>query len=220
MKPSECTPATAALIAELVPKYLDPQAYSVVNGAVEETKALLDLQWGHIFFTGSARIGRIVAAAAAKFTTPVTLELGGKSPVIVSPDYDLELAAKRILYGKVQNAGQVGLLFGHAMPQTVSDTDLACQLCVSPDYVLVPRSISKAFQEALKKTYASFFPVDPLHKDSPWSRIVNEANFKRVKNLIEETRGEVILGGKSDNNLRIALTVVAGVKLDDPLMEE
>lgn len=109
MKPSECTPATAALIAELVPKYLDPTAYAVVNGAVTETKALLDLKWGHIFFTGSARIGQLVAAAAAKFATPVTLELGGKSPVIISPDYDLELAAKRVLYGKVQNVGQVGI---------------------------------------------------------------------------------------------------------------
>lgn len=199
LKPSECTPATAAIIAELVPKYLDPKAYAVVNGAVEETKALLDLQWGHIFFTGSTRIGRLVAAAAARYTTPVTLELGGKSPVIVSPDYDLELAAKRILYGKVQNVGQ---------------------LCVSPDYVLVPRAVSKDFQAALKKVYAEFFPLDPLHKDSPWGRIVNEANFKRVKNLIEETRGDIILGGKSDDNLRVALTVVAGVKLDDPLMEE
>ena len=107
LKPSECTPATAALIAELVPRYLDPAAYAVVNGAVDETKALLDLQWGHVFFTGSTRIGRLVAAAAARYTTPVTLELGGKSPVIVAPDYDLELAAKRILYGKVQNVGQV-----------------------------------------------------------------------------------------------------------------
>ena len=108
IKPSECTPTTAALIADLVSKYLDPKAYAVVNGAVDETKALLDLQWGHVFFTGSTRIGRIVAAAAAKYTTPVTLELGGKSPVIIAPDYDLELAARRVLYGKVQNVGQVG----------------------------------------------------------------------------------------------------------------
>lgn len=107
LKPSECTPHVAALMAELVPKYLDTEAYGVVNGAVDEIKALLDLQWGHIFFTGSTRIGRIIAAAAAKYTTPLTLELGGKSPVIISPDYDLELAAKRVLYGKVQNVGQV-----------------------------------------------------------------------------------------------------------------
>ena len=107
LKPSECTPTVAALLAALVHKYLDPAAYVVLNGAVDETKALLDLRWGHVFFTGSARIGRIVAAAAAKHVTPITLELGGKSPVIISPDYDLELAAKRILYGKVQNVGQV-----------------------------------------------------------------------------------------------------------------
>ena len=87
--------------------------YAVVNGAVAETRALLDLPWAHIFFTGGAKVGRLVAAAAAKFTTPLTLKLGGKSPVIVAPDYDLELAAKRILFGKVQNVGQVR---GHSAP--------------------------------------------------------------------------------------------------------
>ncbi|GJE86460.1 aldehyde dehydrogenase family protein [Phanerochaete sordida] len=200
LKPSECTPHVAALIAELIPRYLDPAAYAVVNGAVDETKTLLDLQWAHIFFTGSTRIGRIVATAAAKHVTPVTLELGGKSPVIIAPDYDLELAAKRVLYGKVQNVGQ---------------------LCVSPDYVLVPRSVYKPFLEAIKKTYASFFPVDPLDPEAKWGKIVNEPNYKRVKGLIGETKGEIILGGKwDDNRLRIALTIVAGVKLDDPLMDE
>lgn len=108
LKPSEYSPATATLLADLIPKYLDPEAYIVVNGAVEEAQALLDLQWAHIFFTGSARIGRVIAAAAAKYTTPVSLELGGKSPVIISPDYDLELVARRILYGKSLNVGQVG----------------------------------------------------------------------------------------------------------------
>ena len=107
LKPSECTPATAALITDLLPKYLDPEAYAVVNGEIDETTTLLNLRWGHIFFTGSNKVGRIVASAAGKFTTPVTLELGGKSPVIISPDTDLELAAKRILFGKVQNVGQV-----------------------------------------------------------------------------------------------------------------
>ena len=108
LKPSECTPTAAAAIAALVPKYLDPDAYAVVNGAVEETKALLDRPWGHILFTGSTRVGRLIATAAGRTLTPVTLELGGKSPLIVAPDYDLELAAKRILYGKCQNVGQVG----------------------------------------------------------------------------------------------------------------
>ena len=99
----------AALLASLLPRYLDTQAYGVVLGAVEETTTLLDLQWGHIFFTGGVNIGRIVATAAAKNVTPVTLELGGKSPVIISPDCDVKLAAKRVLHGKVQNTGQVGV---------------------------------------------------------------------------------------------------------------
>ena len=178
----------------------------------------------HIFYTGSARVGRLVAAAAARHTTPVSLELGGKSPVIVSPDYDdLELAAKRVLYGKVQNVGQVRALFarGRRMRLTVTLLLANWQLCVSPDYVLVPRSISNAFQAALKKVYATLFPVDPLHEDSNWGRIVNKPNFGRVKNLIAQTRGEIIVGGGSDPaTLRVALTIVAGVALDDLLMEE
>lgn len=93
---------------ELIAKYLNPNAYTVVNGAVEETARLLELKWDHIFFTGSTRVGRVIAAAAARNITPVTLELGGKSPAIVDTgNTDVELAAKRILWGKSQNAGQV-----------------------------------------------------------------------------------------------------------------
>lgn len=217
MKPSECTPATTKLITALVSKYLDPDAYVVVNGAVPETRALLDVSWAHIFFTGGLKIGRIIATAAAKFVTPVTLELGGKSPVIISPDYDLELAAKRLLYGKVQNVGQVSVPL--ILPSCAADRR-PVQLCVSPDYVLVPRSISRAFQDALKKVYASFFPTNPLADDSKWGKLINEPHFRRVQSLIEQTRGDIILGGKADDKLRIALTIVAGVKLDDPLMEE
>ena len=98
---------------------------------------------------------------------------------------------------------------------------LAPQLCVSPDYVLVPRSIAKEFYAAVRKVYASFFPVDHLDPESNWGKIINDANFKRVKNMLDETRGEIILGGQSDSSRhRIALAVVTGVKLDDPLMEE
>lgn len=110
LKPSEVTANCAALMAELVPKYLDPDAYAVVNGGVPETTALLNLRWDHILYTGGVSVGRIIAAAAAKHVTPVTLELGGKSPVVVDAGYDLDLAAKRILFGKAQNSGQVRLL--------------------------------------------------------------------------------------------------------------
>ena len=100
----------ASLLADLLPKYLDTDAYAVVNGAVPETERLLSLKWDHIFFTGSSRTGRIVATIAAKQLTPVTLELGGKSPVFIdSNTADVEVAARRVLWGRSQNAGQVGL---------------------------------------------------------------------------------------------------------------
>ena len=94
-------------MADLIAQYLDRDAYAVVNGAIPETTHLLDLRWDHILFTGSGRTGRIVSAAAAKHMTPVTLELGGKSPVVIAEDADLDLAAKRVLHGKGQNSGQV-----------------------------------------------------------------------------------------------------------------
>lgn len=110
LKPSEYTPAVSSLLTELFAKYLDPDAFAVINGAEAETTRLLELRWDHIFFTGSTHVGRIVAAAAAKQLTPVTLELGGKSPVFVDAGHvDLEIAAKRLLWGKSQNTGQVSV---------------------------------------------------------------------------------------------------------------
>ena len=97
LKPAEATASVAALLADLVPKYLDPAAYAVVNGAVDETRALLDLRWAHIFFTGSTKVGRIVAAAAARHTTPLTLELGGNDPAIVLDDVDPKEIAQSVL---------------------------------------------------------------------------------------------------------------------------
>ena len=186
-------------MASLVSKYLDPNAYAVVNGAVKETTAVLDLRWDHIFFTGGTKVGKVVATAAAKFVTPVTLELGGKSPVIIDLSCDMELAAKRVLYGKLQNSGQ---------------------LCVTPDYVLVPKNIIKDFQEAVKKTYQQFWPKTPLHPDAQWGKMVNRHHHARVKNLIDKTKGEIILGGEVDGDRRIALTVVRNIEKADSLMEE
>ncbi|KAI6008015.1 Aldehyde/histidinol dehydrogenase [Pisolithus marmoratus] len=106
IKPSEAVPHFSKLLAELVPKYIDASAYHVVNGAVPETTKILELQWDHIFYSGNGRIARIVASAAAKHLTPCSLELGGKSPAVVDASYDMELAAKRILWGKCNNVGQ------------------------------------------------------------------------------------------------------------------
>ncbi|GJE99311.1 aldehyde dehydrogenase [Phanerochaete sordida] len=200
LKPSEHSPATSNLMARLFSEYLDPQAYVVVQGAIAQATALLDLPWGHIFFTGGGGAARHVAAAAAKFVTPLTLELGGKNPVIIDVDCDIKVAAKRTLFGKVQNCGQA---------------------CVSPDYVLVPRVIAPAFYEALKEAYQLFFPTDPLLPESSWGKIINENHYHRIVKLIQGTNGNVIIGGMSDSTrLRIAPTVVADIRSDDILMEE
>ncbi|KAF8581236.1 ALDH-like protein [Ramaria rubella] len=119
IKPSDLSVHTSALLGQLFPKYLDQESYRVVNGGAEQVNKLLELKWNCIFYTGGKSAARIVATAAAKHLTPVTLELGGKSPVIVDAAYGLEIAAKRILYGKIQNAGQI---------------------CVAPDYMIAPRS--------------------------------------------------------------------------------
>jgi aldehyde dehydrogenase (NAD+) len=202
LKPSELSPATAQLLADLFPRYLDPNAYAVVNGAAEETNRILELQWNHIFYTGSTRVGKIVGVAAAKQVTPVTLELGGKSPVYFDTDNtDIELAAKRTLWGKQQCAGQV---------------------CVAPDFLLVPRKDQDKVVEAFKKAYASFYPypkgaIDPA---SPYGRIVNPIQHHRVATLLRESKGEIALGGGIDGDKRIEPTIVKNVTMDDSLMQE
>ncbi|KAI4524946.1 aldehyde dehydrogenase [Schizophyllum commune Loenen D] len=197
LKPSEHTPSVAALLAELVPKYLDSEAYAVVNGAVAETARLLELKFDHIFFTGSTNVGRIVAAAAAKQLTPTTLELGGKSPVFVDAENtDIEIAAKRVLWGRQINAGQV---------------------CVSPDYILVPRSHQDAFVVAIQKAYKQFYPDGALESSSTLTAVHPSAQ-ERVKGLIARTKGEIVAGGKEKEG-RIEPTVVKNVDVKDALME-
>ncbi|KAJ7909225.1 Aldehyde/histidinol dehydrogenase [Mycena leptocephala] len=202
VKPSEFNPTVAQLLADLFPKYLDQAAYRIVNGAAAETTALLELRWDHIFFTGSGRVGRIIAAAAAKNVTPLTLELGGKSPVFIDTgNTDIELAAKRILWGKQQNCGQ---------------------LCVAPDYILVPRAHQDAAVEAFKKAYRTFWPhpkgaLDPL---SEMGAILNIQHHARLTELLRRTKGNVVHGGSSEGTRRIDPTLVADVGLDDVLMED
>ncbi|KAJ3558601.1 hypothetical protein NM688_g822 [Phlebia brevispora] len=199
LKPSELTPATAQLLAELFPKYLDPECYRLVNGDVPVVSKLLELPWNHILYTGNGRVAKIVLTAAAKTLSPVTTELGGKSPVIIDPRCDMKLAARRILWGKFSNAGQ---------------------LCVAPDYALVPRAAQDAFLDACQEVYKSFYPVDPSSSDS-FSRIVSEAHTKRIKRYIDETKGKVVVGGQADVEKRyIAPTIVKDVPLDDSLMED
>ncbi|KAG1850808.1 Aldehyde/histidinol dehydrogenase [Suillus subalutaceus] len=189
IKPSEHAQASAALMAKLIPQYLDPDAYAVCLGA-----------WDHIFYTGSVSVGRIVAEAAAKQLTPVTLELGGQSPVFVDGDStNIEIAAKRILWGKQQNAGQV---------------------CVAPNHVFVQEQHQSALVEAFKKAYDSFWPKGPLDSSSEMGRVVNARHYERNKSLLSRTKGKVAFGGQAGQDLRIEPAIVTGVTLDDPLMEE
>ncbi|KAG6865231.1 hypothetical protein C0991_004289 [Blastosporella zonata] len=209
IKPSESSAVTSALLAELIPKYLDADLVRVVNGSVAESTKLLELQWDHSEplqpyerpATGGFRVGQIVAAAAVKYLTPCTLELGGKSPVIIDPECDLPTAARRILWGKTVNAGQT---------------------CVAPDYVLVPRSFQDKFVAALETAHKSFYP-ESAQPSSPeaFSRIVTPQAWKRVKGLLDNTKGEIVIGGETDEATKfIAPTVVKNVEPDDSLMSE
>jgi len=199
LKPSELVPTFSQLLADIVPKYLDSNAFRVVNGYVPETTKLLDLQWDHIFYTGNGKVARIIASAAAKHLTPMTLELGGKSPVIIDSTCDIDLAAKRILWGKCNNAGQI---------------------CVSPDYVLVQREKQDELIKAFQKHYKAFFPEGAL--DSPmFGSIVSDLHHKRLTSLLSRTKGEVVLHGRVDPaRRRMEPTIVKDVADCDSLLEE
>ncbi|EKM75339.1 hypothetical protein AGABI1DRAFT_46604 [Agaricus bisporus var. burnettii JB137-S8] len=199
LKPSESTPHVSSLFAELIPKYLDPELVAVVNGGVPETTKLLDLPWDHILYTGSGQVGRIVSAAAAKHLTPVSLELGGKSPVFIDPNCDIELAAKRILWGKCVNAGQT---------------------CTAPDYVLVPREVQDKFVNALKNSMDNFYP-ESVATPGVFSRLVTPQAFNRIKGLLDNTKGTIVIGGEMDEATKfIAPTIVKDVPTNDSLMNE
>ncbi|KAI6127519.1 NAD-dependent aldehyde dehydrogenase [Pisolithus croceorrhizus] len=199
LKPSELSPAVSGLIAELVPKYLDPDVVRIVLGAVPETTRLLELPWAHILYTGSGRVAKIVCAAAAKTLTPISTELGGKSPVVIDPKCDLQTAAKRIMWGKCVNAGQT---------------------CVAPDYILVPEDAQDKVIQALKATHDEFYPTGPSTA-GVFGRIVNYAHFRRLKGLLDRSAGEIAFGGETNENDKyISPTIVKNVKGDDSLMSE
>lgn len=196
LKPSESAPATAMIVVEIL-KRLDPDAYAVVNGAVPETTALLDEKWDKIFYTGGAAVGKIIAKKAAETLTPVCLELGGKNPAFVTRNADLHLAARRLLWGKTHNAGQV---------------------CMSHNYVLVEEEAVQPFIAQLNASYREFFPNGA--KASPdLSRIVNLRQFHRIKKMLDETKGKIVMGGQTDESeLFIEPTAVLVDSMDDSMM--
>jgi beta-apo-4'-carotenal oxygenase len=184
---------------KIIAESLDPSAYTVVQGAVPETTALLDQKWDKIFYTGSATVGTIIAKKAAETLTPVTLELGGKNPAIITKHADARLAARRLLWAKVLNAGQV---------------------CVSQNYILVDKEILPEFLKELKVALGEFFP-EGAQKSPDYGRIVNARQFQRLKKMLDETSGKILLGGTMDEkDLFLEPTVVQVDSLTDSLIAE
>lgn len=175
IKPSEYAPETSALLARQLPKYIDEECFQIIEGGITETTALLQESFDYIFYTGNPSVGRIVMQAAAKHLTPITLELGGKSPCIVDSETNIDLASKRILFGKFFNAGQT---------------------CIAPDYVLVHKKVEEKLLASMKKTLIQFYGENPkLSKD--FGRIINEKHCHRLKNLLN-ANGEIYHGGEID----------------------
>jgi aldehyde dehydrogenase (NAD+) len=197
MKPSEVSRHTSAAIARILPAYLDMDAFAVVEGGVAETTELLEQRFDHILYTGNERVARIVMAAAAKHLTPVTLELGGKSPCLVDRDADLEVAAARIAWGKFINAGQT---------------------CVAPDHVLVHREVVAPLLDALTRRIREFYGEDAAASPD-YCRIVSERHTARFEQLLAGQR--VHIGGRVDVAARfVEPTIVLDPPLDSALMQE
>ena len=197
-KPSELAPATSAALVELCTRYLDTTTITVVGGGVEESSALLEQRFDHIFFTGGTRVGKIVMRAAAEHLTPVTLELGGKSPAIVAADADVEVAARRIAWGKFVNSGQT---------------------CIAPDYVLVAEPLRDRLVAAIGQSVTDFYGADP-HASEDYGRIISDDHFERNSSLIgAEGSGTVAFGGTTDASDRfIAPTVLIDPDPDSDVM--
>ncbi len=200
LKPSEVSAATATVLAETVPEYLDERAVRVVTGGPAETTALLAERFDHILYTGNGTVGRIVLEAAAKHLTPVTLELGGKSPAIVLADAEIEVSARRIVWGKLLNAGQT---------------------CIAPDYVLVEQAAEGDLLDALARTITSFYGDDPA-ASADYGRIINARHFDRLSGLLAAGGFEtVVSGGTGDRSTRyFPPTILAGVSPDSAVMQE
>ena len=202
IKPSEHTPHSSALIKEIVESVFPKDEVAVIEGGVETAKEILKLPFNHIFFTGAPSIGKIVMSAAAKNLTSVTLELGGKSPTIIDKTADIEIAAKRIAWGKFVNNGQI---------------------CIAPDYVLVHSSLQDQFVAALKEQVLSFYAEDPSGHPA-YCRIVNQSHYHRVKNLVDDAiyRGaKVELGNDfEESDDYIMPTILSNVPMDSEVMQE
>ena len=197
MKPSEVSSATSALLGKLVPQYFDNDAVAIVEGAVPETTQLLAEKFDHIFYTGNGTVGRVVMRAAAENLTPVTLELGGKSPTIVDKSANIAIAGRRIAWAKYVNAGQT---------------------CVAPDYVLAHADIADKLVDEIRKSVNDFYGADP-QQSGDFALISSPRHFSRLKAMLAS--GKIAIGGQTDEQQRyIAPTVLVDVTASDSVMQE
>ncbi len=194
LKPSNDAPHTTAIIQEIIAKWMPPEFVAVVTGGRLENQALLDERFDYIFFTGGVTVGKLVLEKAAKHATPVTLELGGKSPCIVDETADIAVAARRIAFGKALNSGQT---------------------CVAPDYLYVHQSVAEPLMQAIKACWQQFYG-DALQCDQ-WPKMVNQKHYNRVMGLIKNET--VYYGGRGDGQ-RISPTLLTGITWDSPAMQE
>ncbi len=196
IRPSRMSENTARVMEKLINSNFDESYLKVVLSDIRQSNELLEQKFDYIFFTGSPDVGRQIYAAASKHLTPVTLELGGKSPCFVDETFNTNWGIKRIVWGKFTNAGQT---------------------CVAPDYVLVDKKVKQKFVDLFIKTTKEFFGEDP-QKSPDLGRIINEKHFLRLTKLLE--KGNILMGGKTDiNDLYIAPTLIDGVTADDPVMQ-
>lgn len=196
IRPSRMSENTARVMEKLINSNFDESYLKVVLSDIRQSNELLEQKFDYIFFTGSPDVGRQIYAAASKHLTPVTLELGGKSPCFVDETFNTNWGIKRIVWGKFTNTGQT---------------------CVAPDYVLVDKKVKQKFVDLFIKTTKEFFGEDP-QKSPDLGRIINEKHFVRLTKLLE--KGNILMGGKTDiNDLYIAPTLIDGVTGDDPVMQ-
>ena len=199
LKPSEFTPNVSEVIKHVIEDVFDPEYISICEGDAETTQSLIRLPFDYIFFTGSEQVGKIVYQAASKNLTPVTLELGGKSPVIIDETANIKVASERISFGKFTNAGQT---------------------CVAPDYILVNRKVKDELIAALKKTITEFYGNN-IQESPDFGRIVNHKHFSRLDNLLKVHHAEIAFGGGSNEDERyIAPTLLDGITFNAKIMED
>lgn len=199
IKPSEFTPHVTKVLRKIIEAVFNPEYVAVIEGEAETTKQLTALPFDYIFFTGSENVGRSVYQAASNNLTPVTLELGGKSPVIVDESANIKVTSERICFGKFTNAGQT---------------------CIAPDYLLVKKSIKDDLISALKATISEFYGKD-VERSEDFGRIVNERHFSRLTKLLTEQQQNIVFGGTTNKDtLYVAPTIIDNVDLDSEIMQE